>query len=96
MKDHIVTVVARDRVGIVRDVSSAVTDLGGNITHLSQTVLRGYFTLIISVEMPDERPPLEIRQAIEQNGGAGEIQVSVRPYVESPPESDAARPSVSL
>ena len=84
MKDYIVTVMAQDRVGIVRDVSSALSILDGNITHLNQTVMRGYFTLIISVEMPDERTESEIRQAVEQNGKLGEFEVSVRPHLESP------------
>ncbi|MHB9038093.1 MAG: glycine cleavage system transcriptional repressor [Armatimonadota bacterium] len=82
MKDYIVTVMARDRVGIVRDVSSAITGIDGNITYLSQTVMRDYFTLIISAEMPDERTQLEIRQAIERSGDVGEFEVNVRPYVE--------------
>lgn len=83
MKDYIVTVMAQDRVGIVRDVSSALAGLGGNITHLNQTVMRGYFTLIISVEAPDERTQLEIRQAVERSGCVGEFEVNVRPFVES-------------
>ncbi|MCL5105735.1 MAG: hypothetical protein M1133_16705 [Armatimonadetes bacterium] len=83
MKDYILTVMASDRVGIVGDVSSALTGLEGNITHLSQTVLRGYFTLIISVEMPDERTQLEIRQAVERKGQVGELEVNVRPYVQA-------------
>jgi len=86
MKDYIIAVMARDRVGIVRDASSGIASVGGNITHLSQTVLRGYFTLIISAEMPDERTQLEIRQAIERNGAVGELEVVVRPFAE-----DAAR-----
>ncbi|MHB1001078.1 MAG: glycine cleavage system transcriptional repressor [Armatimonadota bacterium] len=83
MKDYILTVMARDRVGIVRDVSTGLADIGGNLTHVSQTVMRGYFTLILSVEMPDERTHLEIRQAVERRGGVGEFEVNVRPYQEA-------------
>lgn len=83
MKDYIISVMAQDRVGIVGDVSSALAGLGGNITHLSQTVMRGYFTLIISAEMPDERTQLEIRQAVERNGDVGEFEVNIRPFVEA-------------
>ena len=90
MKDYIVTVMARDRVGIVRDASSALCELGGNITHLSQTVLRGYFTIIVSVEMPDERSLLEIRQAVERRGAVGELEVNVRPYEGQPQSANAA------
>jgi glycine cleavage system transcriptional repressor len=84
MKDYILTVMAQDRVGIVRDVASALTGLGGNITHVSQTVMCGYFTLIISVQMPAQRSLLEIRQAIERKGDVGELEVNVRPYVAVP------------
>jgi len=84
MKEYIITVMARDRVGIVRDVSSALTRLEGNITNVSQTVMRGYFTLIMSVEMPDERTILEIRQGVERSGEVGELEVNVRPFVEVP------------
>ncbi|MCE5313886.1 MAG: ACT domain-containing protein [Armatimonadota bacterium] len=83
MTDHIVTVMAQDRVGIVRDVSSAITGIGGNITHLSQTVMRGYFTLIISAQMPEGLAQDEIRQSIRQCGESGELEVNVRPYIEA-------------
>lgn len=84
MKEYIITVMAQDRVGIIRDVSSALARLDGNITRMSQTVMRGYFTLIVAVEMPDERTQLEIRQAIERTGQVGEFEVNVRPYVAAP------------
>jgi len=80
MKDYILTVMAQDRVGIVRDVTTALTSLEGNITNVSQTVMCGYFTLIVSVQMPDERTQLEIRQAVERMGSVGEFEVNVRPY----------------
>ena len=75
---------AQDRVGIVRDVSSALASVSGNISHISETVMRGYFTLILSVEMPDERTQAEIRQAVERKGAVGELEVSVRPFVAVP------------
>ncbi len=96
MKDYILTVMAQDRVGIVRDVSSALAGIGGNITHLNQTVMRGYFTLIISVEAPDERTQLEIRQAVERKGEVGEFEVSVRPYAEAVPCESCASDRFTL
>jgi glycine cleavage system transcriptional repressor len=96
MKDYILSVMSQDRVGIVRDVSSAIAGLDGNITHLSQTVMRGYFTLIISAEMPDERTQLEIRQSVERSGGVGEFEVSVRPFVEAVPCENCASERFTL
>lgn len=86
MKDYIVTVMARDRVGIVRDTSAGLAGIDGNITHVSQTVMRGYFTLIMSVQVPDDRMPSEIRQAVERQGDVGELEVNVRPFIEPAPE----------
>lgn len=80
MNEYIVTVMAKDRVGIVRDVSRALSGIGGNITHVSQTVMRGYFTLIISIEAPQNLTKPEIKQAIENQGSAGEFEVNVRPF----------------
>ncbi len=85
MRDYILTVMAQDRVGIVRDVAAALSELDGNITNVSQTVMCGYFTLMLSVAVPDDRSILEIRQAVERRGDVGEFEVNVRPYEPAPP-----------
>ena len=37
----------RDRVGIIHDIASRIAELQGNIADLSQTVVSGYFTMIL-------------------------------------------------
>lgn len=66
MNTYIVTVTAADRVGIVHYVTGVIRDRGGNILEVSQTVLRGYFTIILAAEFDG---PLD-RDAL-----AGEIVV---------------------
>ena len=44
---YIVAVTAQDRAGIVAGISEAVFGLGGNIEAASQTVHRGYFSMIV-------------------------------------------------
>jgi glycine cleavage system transcriptional repressor len=78
--EYVLTVMASDRVGIIRDVSSALASMGGNITHLSQTVLRGYFTLIISVALPGDVHADQLRSEVEARGGPGELGVLIRPF----------------
>jgi glycine cleavage system transcriptional repressor len=78
--EFIVSVMVKDRVGIVADISRALAGLGGNITDLSQTLLRGYFTLIISVETPPTVSADQVRDAVTQAGGPGEFGVWVKPY----------------
>ncbi|MDH7569032.1 MAG: ACT domain-containing protein [Armatimonadota bacterium] len=84
MPDYIVSVMARDRVGIVADVANVLRDLGGNVTHLSQTVVRGYFTIMLSVEMPEGIPAARIAAGIEGAAAPGELHASVVPYREGP------------
>jgi glycine cleavage system transcriptional repressor len=53
MNQYVISVMSRDRVGIVRDVAGALSSLNGNIADLSQTVLRGYFTMILLATFPE-------------------------------------------
>jgi predicted amino acid-binding ACT domain protein len=69
---------SRDRVGIVAGVTRAILDLRGNVEALSQTVLRGYFTFILTVRFPEPRGIDEVRGAVEGSGAAGELSVSVK------------------
>lgn len=81
---------AKDRPGIVAAVSGAVADAGGNITHLSETVLRGYFTIILSLEGPRDLDPDQLRQAIANAGEPGEFQVGILPYEPALADTTAA------
>ena len=49
---YVISVVSRDRIGIVADVSSALAALGGDIADLRQSVLRDYFTMILLASFP--------------------------------------------
>ncbi len=49
----VISIMSRDRVGIVRDVAGSISSLNGNIADLSQTVLRGYFTMILLATFPN-------------------------------------------
>ena len=59
MAAYIVTVTAADRVGIVHSVTGTIRDRGGNVRELSQTVLRGFFTIILVVEFPEAQDPAD-------------------------------------
>ena len=82
--DIILTVMASDRVGIIADVAQAVSNLRGNINELSQTVMRGYFTIILSATLSDEVSDEQIRQEVTSRGGPDELLVSVKRYAPQP------------
>ena len=48
----VISIMSRDRVGIVYEAAKAISDLKGDIADLSQTVLRGYFTMILHATFP--------------------------------------------
>lgn len=81
--DHafVLNVMADDHPGIVAAVSQDIVELGGNIDACSQTVLSGYFTLIMIVSFPRELALADLRRQVigpaRQHTG---FQVEVRPY----------------
>jgi predicted amino acid-binding ACT domain protein len=81
-----------DHPGIVAAVSDAIESLGGNIDSCSQTVLGGYFTLIMIVSVPEPIDPERLAQRIRgaESRGAG-YQVLVRPARDA--EASASEPA---
>ena len=65
---YVLNVLADDHPGIVAAVGSAVAALGGNIDACSQTVLKGYFTLIMVVSVADEIDPAALAEEVRQRG----------------------------
>jgi len=79
-KRYVISVLVSDRVGILRDISAAVTDLGANIDGISQTVVAGYFTVILTATFDKQHSSDRIRGSIEERFGTDEAAVVVRPY----------------
>ncbi len=47
----IVTVVGKDQVGIIAAVANSLAEFNVNILDISQTVMQGYFTMMMVVEV---------------------------------------------
>lgn len=54
----IVTVVGKDRVGIIAGVCTALADFNVNVLDISQTVMQGYFTMMMATEVSQCSVPL--------------------------------------
>jgi glycine cleavage system transcriptional repressor len=88
---YVLDVMSRDHPGIVAAVTDAVESLGGNIDACSQTVLGGYFTLIMIVSLPQAVAAERLAERVREAGSGGsDYQVLVRPAapgdVPAPPE----------
>jgi glycine cleavage system transcriptional repressor len=77
-QDFVVSVMALDRVGIVAGLTDAIVGLQGNIDAISQTVLQGYFTIIVTVHFDEERDAGALAEAIRRKGRPGELEVSIQ------------------
>jgi glycine cleavage system transcriptional repressor len=71
-----VTVIGRDRPGIIAEVTGVLADLGGNLEDSSMTLLRGHFawTLIVDIAVTDA----ELAARLAHLGSDG-LVVSVLP-----------------
>ncbi|MBP3759453.1 MAG: ACT domain-containing protein [Firmicutes bacterium] len=49
----VVAVIGNDRVGILAKVSAALTEKNANIVEMTQSVLDGYFTMIVIVSIEE-------------------------------------------
>ncbi len=82
----VAAILVADRPGIMRDVTTAVTDLGGNIDGVSQTVVEGYFSIVLTASFPAPLTPPALHDAIAHSFRDGEASVVVRPYAPVPRE----------
>ena len=53
----IVTVVGKDRVGIIAGVCTALANFNVNVLDISQTVMQGYFTMMMATDVSKSNIP---------------------------------------
>lgn len=73
----IVTVVGKDRVGIIADVCTRLAEWQVNILDISQTVMQGNFTMTMLVDLEKcEMPFQDVSERLRLRGE--EISLSIR------------------
>lgn len=55
----IITVLGKDKVGIIAKVCVYLSDNGINILDISQTIVQGYFNMMMIVDMENSAVPFE-------------------------------------
>ena len=65
----IVTVVGEDRVGIIASVCAKLAEFNVNVLDISQTVMQGYFTMMMATDISQCNIPVaELAKSMEQVG----------------------------
>ena len=73
----IVTVVGQDRVGIIATVCTDLAAFNVNVLDISQTVMQGYFTMMMVVDVSGATcSVVELAQKLEEKGK--EMNLSIR------------------
>ena len=72
----IVTVIGKDRVGIIADVTALLAQYGVNVLDISQTVLQEYFTMIMLVDAAQCTVPFAaLARALDEAGAQRSLQI---------------------
>ncbi|WP_018293841.1 glycine cleavage system protein R [Mariprofundus ferrooxydans] len=66
MSNVLLSISGHDRAGIVRDVADALLHLNANIEDSSMTALRGRFTMMMIVSLPEDRSLGELKAALAE------------------------------
>ena len=75
----IVTVVGKDQVGIIAAVCIKLADYNVNVLDISQTVMQGYFTMMMVVDVSGCTTPLaELCADMEQMGKDKGLSIRVQ------------------
>ncbi|GAA5202217.1 amino acid-binding protein [Rugosimonospora acidiphila] len=94
MNELAITVVGRDRPGIIADVSTALSQLGLNLTDSTMTLLRGHFAMtLICVGAVEESDVLSALSPLTVDGG---LLATVNVVPPGPPAGSGGAPYTLL
>lgn len=73
----VITVVGKDRPGILAYVAGKCASKNMNIVDVTQKVLQDLFTMIMIVEIPEDKSVSEIASSFEEEGKTEGLQIRV-------------------
>ena len=74
----IITVVGKDKAGIVAGVSAKIAEFGLNIDDISQTVLDDFFTMMAVVSSDEKQDFTKLRSEFEAYGDTLNIKINIQ------------------
>ncbi|MEE6671239.1 ACT domain-containing protein [Limosilactobacillus fermentum] len=74
----IVTTVGQDQVGIIAGVSHHLSTAQINILDVSQTIMSGYFTMMMMVEVPADQDFTKLAADLKDLGTQLGVEINIR------------------
>ncbi len=75
----VLTVIGKDKVGIIAGVSQQLAELSINILDVSQTIMTDYFTMMMMLELNEAQTDFDqIRMALNELGKKLDVKISIQ------------------
>lgn len=75
----VVTVVGKDRVGIIAMVSNILAENNVNILNINQNILDGFFNMVMIAEMHESKLKLkDLQRILKEKGEAINLEIKVQ------------------
>lgn len=94
-KKMVISVMSKDRPGIIADVTGALLQLEGDVADLNQTVLCGYLTMILGVTFPSDITREDIFASISHVKSGEKFEISVKELPETETFNEIPQPEES-
>lgn len=94
MSKFVLSVIGKDKPGILAKISTILFTHGCNIEDVSQTILQTEFASIFIVLNPDEHPLGEIGRSLNEALDGMELSAHLRPMTQPAPAEAATQPFV--
>ena len=79
MQKVVITVLGKDKVGIMAKVCTYLADNGINILDISQTIVSGYFNMMMIADMGEKLDEFEkVKQDLDELGNSIGVQVRIQ------------------
>ncbi len=82
-KQLVISVMSKDRPGIIADITTVIFGLGGDLADLNQSVLGGYFTMILIAEFDDTVTPEDLLAGFSHIDSETKIEATIKEMSES-------------
>ena len=75
----ILSVIGKDNTGIIGKVGTFIDEVGGNIEDISQTVMQGYFVMIMLVDLKKANVNFaELQQKLDEMGNQLHLSIKIQ------------------
>lgn len=75
----IVTVVGKDKIGIISKVTTVIADYGMNILDISQTILQDFFTMMMIIDVSNHADKLDdLRKTLDEVGNEIGVKINIQ------------------